>query len=317
MQKKCIITGATGYIGSHVLKYLLGKEWDIHVVADPKFGFSNIEDVLPRIDVFEYDGNISRLCDYFKRIKPDVVFHLAAAVITNYTPEQVPVLIQSNVQFGTEILEAMKMSGTRLFVGTGSYWQNYNNEDYNPVDLYAATKEAFEKILKYYTEAEGIRAITLRLYDVYGTEDKRPKLWNIIKQKAGTDEELKLSAGEQLLDMVFISDVCAAYEQAYNLLCTDCEIINNVYGVYTNRRKSLKEIVEIYRTMLSRPVIISYGSKPYKNREVMKPTDKLEILPGWQAKVPLELGLKKVIGGGELNVDYSSAVIFGSLKIAA
>ena len=297
-KNSCVITGATGYIGSHVLRYLLDKGWNIHIVADPKFGYANIEDVLPRIDVFEYNGCISSLCDYFVKIKPDVVFHLAAAVITNYAPEQVPVLIQSNVQFGAEILEAMKDSGTKLFVGTGSYWQNFNNEDYNPVDLYAATKEAFEKILKYYAEAEGIRAITLRLFDVYGTEDKRPKLWNIIKQKAGTGEELKLSAGEQLLDMVFISDVCTAFEQAYNLLSTDCRIVNNVYGVYTNRRKSLREIVELYRTMLKGPVIIDYGGKPYKKREVMKPTERLEILPGWQPLIPLELGLKKMAGGG-------------------
>ena len=298
MQKKCIITGATGYIGSHVLKYLLDKDWDIHVVADPKFGYANIEDVLPRIDVFEYNGGISSLCEYFTTVNPDVVFHLAAAVITNYAPEQVPVLIQSNVQFGTEILEAMKASGTKLFVGTGSYWQNYNDEAYNPVDLYAATKEAFEKILRYYTETEGIRAIMLRLFDVYGTGDKRPKLWNIIKQKAGSGEELKLSAGEQLLDMVFISDVCTAYEQAYHLLCSDSNIVNNVYGVYTNRRKTLREIVEIYRRMLDGPVIINYGGKPYKKREVMNPTDKLEILPGWQPQIPLELGLKKMAGGG-------------------
>lgn len=281
-----------------MLKYLLDKDWDIHVVADPKFGYANIEDVLPRIDVFEYNGGISSLCEYFTTVNPDVVFHLAAAVITNYAPEQVPVLIQSNVQFGTEILEAMKASGTKLFVGTGSYWQNYNDEAYNPVDLYAATKEAFEKILRYYTETEGIRAIMLRLFDVYGTGDKRPKLWNIIKQKAGSGEELKLSAGEQLLDMVFISDVCTAYEQAYHLLCSDSNIVNNVYGVYTNRRKTLREIVEIYRRMLDGPVIINYGGKPYKKREVMNPTDKLEILPGWQPQIPLELGLKKMAGGG-------------------
>ena len=229
-----------------------------------------------------------------KKVNADVVFHLAAAVITNYKSEQVPVLIQSNVQFGCEILEAMKNSRTKLFVGTGSYWQNYNCEDYNPVDLYAATKEAFEKILKYYTEVEGIRAITLRLYDVYGEGDKRPKLWNVIKQKAGTDEVIDLSAGEQLIDMVFISDVCTAYEQAYYLLCRNNQTHNNVYGVYSNRRKPLKEIVEIYRSILKEPVIINYGGKPYKKREVMIPTDKLEILPGWHPQISIEDGLKKI-----------------------
>lgn len=298
MRISCIITGATGYIGSHVLKFLLSKGWDIHIIADPRFGYANIEDVLSEIDVFEYDGNISALCDYFNEVGADVVFHLAAAVITNYVPEQVPTLIQSNIQFGTEVLEAMKASSTKLFVGTGSYWQNYNCEDYNPVDLYAATKEAFEKVLKYYTEVEGIRAITLRLYDVYGTGDKRPKLWNIIKRIAGTNEKLAISPGEQLLDMVFISDVCTAYEQAYHLLEEDHEKCNKLYGVYSNRRMTLKEIVEIYRNILNQQVNIEFGGKPYRKREVMIPTDRLEVLPGWHPQITLEEGLKKVAWGG-------------------
>lgn len=294
MANSCIITGATGYIGSHLLKYLLGKGWEVHIVADPKFGYAYIEDVLPQIDVFEYNGNICSLCAYFIGIKPNVVFHLAAAVITNYQPTQVPVLIQGNVQFGTEILEAMKASGTKLIVGTGSYWQNYNCEDYNPVDLYAATKEAFEKILKYYTEAAGIRAITLRLFDVYGTNDKRPKLWNILKQKAGTEDVLELSPGNQILDMVYINDVCAAYEQAYILLYDNSNIKNEVYGVYTNNRKPLKEIVELYQSLLDKPVHVHFGGKPYRNREVMMPTDKLRLLPGWVCRTSLEEGLSKL-----------------------
>ena len=289
------MTGATGYIGSHVLKYLLSKGWEIHVIADPRFGYENIKEVLSQIDVFEYDGSIESLCDYFQKVKADVVFHLAAAVITNYTPTQVSILVQSNIQFGTEILEAMKASSTKMFIGTGSYWQNFNGDDYNPVDLYAATKEAFEKILKYYTEVEGLRAITLRLFDVYGTDDNRPKLWNIIKQKAGTDEVLNLSKGEQYLDMVFISDVCMAYEQAFVLLRDTINLRNEVYGVYSNKRKTLKEIVEIYRSIIGKPICINYGGKPYKKREVMSPTERLIMLPGWNPKVSLEDGLRKVL----------------------
>jgi CDP-3, 6-dideoxy-D-glycero-L-glycero-4-hexulose-4-reductase len=297
MANKCIITGATGYIGSHVLKYMLSKGWEVHIIADPKFGYDNIKDSIGKIDIFEYDGDILSLCDYFQKTQADVVYHLAAAVITNYKPEQVPILIQSNIQFGTEILEAMKQSNTKLIVSTGSYWQNYNSDDYNPVDLYAATKEAFEKIIKYYTEAEGIRAITLRLYDVYGTNDLRPKLWNTIKKIAGTDEVLNLSPGEQRLDMIFISDVCTAYEKAFSLLIENKNVKNETYGVYSGNRMSLKEIVELYRTLLDKPVNIVYGGKPYKTREVMEPTSRLLVLPGWLPAVSIEEGLVKILKG--------------------
>lgn len=294
MANKCIITGATGYIGSHVLKYLLSKGWDIHIIADPTFGYDNIKDVLSQIDVFEYSGDVNSLCDYFKTVNVDVVFHLAAAVITNYRPEQVPILVQSNIQFGTEVLEAMKASTTRLFVGTGSYWQNYNSDGYNPVDLYAATKEAFEKILKYYTECCGVRAITLRLFDVYGTNDRRPKLWNIIKEYVGTNRQLDITQGEQLLDMVFISDVCSAYEQAYNLLASKSLLNNEVYGVYTNDRRHLKDIVNLYVKILGKPLNVNFGGRPYKDREVMIPTNSLMCLTGWQPLISVEEGLSLI-----------------------
>ena len=287
------MTGATGYIGSHVLKYLLSKGWEIHIIADPKFGYANIEDILSQIDVFEYDGNIFSLCDYFKTVKPDVVYHLAAAVITNYKPEQVPILIQSNIQFGAEILEAMKSSDSKLLVSTGSYWQNYNSDTYNPVDLYAATKEAFEKIIQFYVDAYGFRHVNLRLFDVYGEDDKRPKLWNAIREIAGTDQHIAVSPGEQLLDLIHISDVCTAYEAAYFALVNNATIVNDIFGVRTGVTYSLKEAISVMETALGKRINVDFGGKPYKDREVMKPCELYPFLPDWCAKVSLLEGFKK------------------------
>lgn len=295
MENKCVMTGATGYIGSHVLKYLLSKGWVIHVIADPKFGYANIEDVLPQIDVFEYDGNILSLCNYFKRVKPDVVFHLAAAVITNYKPEQVPVLIQSNVQFGAEILEAMKYSETKLLVSTGSYWQNYNSDTYNPVDLYAATKEAFEKIVQFYVDAYGFRHVNLRLFDVYGEDDKRPKLWNALRDIAGTAQHIAVSPGEQLLDLIHISDVCTAYEAAYLALMNNVSILNETYGVRTGITHSLKDAISVLEKAIGKTIHVDYGLKPYKQREVMKPCSNYKFVPYWKSTISLEDGFARFV----------------------
>ncbi len=293
MNKTCIITGATGYIGSHVLKYLLSKEWDIHVIADPKFGYTNIEDVLSQIDLYEYNGDVNALCAYFERLKADVVFHLAAAVITSYKPEQIPILVQSNIQFGAEILEAMKVSETKFLVSTGSYWQNYNSDIYNPVDFYAATKEAFEKIVQLYVDAFEIRHINLRLFDVYGEDDRRPKLWPSLLSIAGTENTIAVSPGEQQLDMIHISDVCTAYEAAYNALKEDDDIKNVVYGVRTGVMRSLRECIELFEKSIGRKMNVKFGGKPYKNREVMTPCQKYDYLPSWKAQISLEEGFSR------------------------
>lgn len=300
--KTCIITGATGYIGSHVLKYLLQKGWNIHIITRSESSYANVTDVLSRIHVFEYDGNIHNLITYFQQANADVVFHLAASVITNHRPEQVPVLIQSNIQFYTEVLEAMCHCTTRLFIGTGSYWQNYNNTTYNPVDLYAATKEASEKILQYYVDARNFRAITLRLFDVYGEDDKRPKLWNLLRDIAGTDKSIDVSPGEQYLDLVHISDVCTAYEAAFNLLESDVSVKNEVYGVSTGELHTLKEIILLFQSAIGKTIQVHFGKRPYKEREIMKPMNEYKILPNWKANTMIYKGLTKIKGGGKLDL---------------
>lgn len=295
--KTCIITGATGYIGSHVLKYLLQRGWNIHIITRPESSYANVTDVLSRIHVFEYDGNIHNLITYFQQANADVVFHLAAAVITNHQPEQVPVLIQSNIQFYTEVLEAMSHCTTKLFIGTGSYWQNYNSTTYNPVDLYAATKEASEKILQYYVDARNFRAITLRLFDVYGEDDKRPKLWNLLRDIAGTDKSIDVSPGEQYLDLVHISDLCTAYEAAFNLLDSGLSVKNEVYGVSTGELHTLKEIISLFQTVVGKTIHVNFGKRPYREREVMKPMNEYKILPNWQINITIYKGLAKFLKG--------------------
>lgn len=289
----CILTGATGYIGSHVARHLLDEGWEVAIISQPQFGYDNINDIKSKLKVFEYDGNIRNLIDFFKARSADVVLHLAAAVITNYTPQQIPVLIRSNVEFGTEILEAMKHSATRLFIGTGSYWQNYNSDSYNPVDLYAATKEAFEKILQYYVDAFDIRAITLRLFDVYGEDDKRPKLWNILRDISGTNQTIDLSPGGQLLDLVHISDVAKAYERAYYLVKENKDLKNEIFGVFSNNRKSLKEIVNLFEKISGKTLNLNWGGKDYKKREVLNPTEKYNLIPDWFPEIDLEEGFRR------------------------
>lgn len=289
------MTGATGYIGSHILRHLLDEGWSVSIIAQPEFGYVNIEDVRDRITIFEYNCDINALIEFFKLKNADVVFHLAAAIITNYKPEQIPTLIQSNVQFGTEILEAMKLSKTKLFVGTGSYWQNYKSDTYSPVDLYAASKEAFEKVLQYYVDAHEVRAITLRLFDVYGEDDKRPKLLNLLKHIAGTERSIDISPGEQLLDMVHISDVSTAYLCAYEWLVNNPNINNEVYSICTGNLINLKEMIALFEQILGKTIHANIGGKPYNTREVMVPMEKYNNLPNWNAKVILNDGLSRFL----------------------
>lgn len=279
-----VITGATGYVGSHLAKFLLDKGWEIHAIVRRGSNCESLKSLHEDLHVFTYTGDEIALSEYFRTIKPEVVFHLAAAVKNDNQIGDAESIINANILFGTAILEAMRYAGVRLFINTGTYWQNYNSDTYNPVNLYAATKEAFEKIIDYYVDAHGFRAITLRLYDIYGEDDTRPKLWNALRDIAGTDKSIDVSPGEQLLDIVHIDDICSAYETAYSVLVPENGTTNSKFGVRTGEFHTLKEWIAAYQDAVGKNINVNYGGKPYREREMMIPSRTLDILPNWKYK---------------------------------
>lgn len=229
-----------------------------------------------------HDGSTEGMVRCVAQARPDVVFHLASLVLAQHVTKDIDVLIQSNVLFGNQLLEAMKVNEVSCLINTGTSWQHYNNEDYNPVCLYAATKQAFEAILEYYVQACGIKAITLKLFDTYGPDDPRPKLFHLLNKAAMSGESLDMSAGEQLIDLVHIDDVIAAYLIAAQRLLAGQVTAHERYAVSSGQPLPLKELVQRYAAISKQTIHVNWGARPYRYREVMMPWSNGKNLPGWQ-----------------------------------
>ena len=282
MSKTALITGATGFIGSHLARQLAADGWQVHAVVRKAAGSPNEH---------LYDGTIDSLVQCLQTVKPDVVFHLASLFLSAHTSTDVDNLIHSNVVFGAQLLEAMKVAGVRRLVNTGTSWQNYQNGDYNPVCLYAATKQAFEALADYYAQAEGFKVITLRLFDTYGADDPRPKLFHLLRKSAASGETLRMSPGEQLIDLVHVDDVVAAFVAAEAAL--DGGAGHRVYGVSSGAPLALRDLVARFCAATGARVDVEWGGRPYREREVMTPW-RGPVLPGWAPSVSLEEGLRSL-----------------------
>ena len=232
-----------------------------------------------------------QMVSFFKKIQPIGVFHLASKFIAEHKTEEVDTLINSNILFSTQLLEAMKEANVKNLINTGTSWQYYNNDDYNPVCLYAATKQAFEAIIEYYIQAGDFKVITLVLFDTYGENDTRPKLMNLLKKVATEGTALDMSAGEQQLSLVHIADVCRAFILAFEMLETQLINKHKHYAIISDEIYSLKEIVQIFERQTNKNLNITFGKRPYRKREVMKVWDKGEKLPNWKAEISLEEGI--------------------------
>lgn len=292
---KVLITGASGFIGSHLTKRLVAEGFSVHIILRQESGVDQLLDVLNEITVHRLDGNGGNLREIVENSKPDIVFHLASLFLSEHKAKDVVPLVQSNILFGSQLVEELINVGVTKFVNTGTSWQHYQNQDYNPVNLYAATKQAFAAVLQYYVESFGLSVITLKLHDTYGPNDHRPKLFNLLIRIAQTGESLDMSPGEQEVDLVYVDDVVDAYVLAARSLLFENVVGHEEYSVSSGAPMKLKDMVASFSSIFGQPVRINWGGRAYRQREVMSPWDKGEFLPGWKPEIPLAEGIRLVL----------------------
>ena len=288
--KRVLITGATGYIGSNLVSHLVKQGLDVHIITRPNSDLKVLDSILSAITLHRHDGTSAGMVEVLANAKPEIVFHLASLFLAQHKTGDIESLISSNLLFSTQLVEAMAVNGVNYLVNTGTSWQRYNNEDYNPVNLYAATKQAFEDILTYYIKAHGLKATTLALFDTYGPNDPRAKLIALLWKTANSQQPLSMSPGEQLIDIVYIDDVIRAYIKMADLLLVQIDGYS-CYGVSSGKPMRLKELVAAFQKATKTKLPISFGSRPYRPRETMVPWTEFKSIPGWYPQVPLEQGI--------------------------
>jgi len=288
--KIALVTGASGFVGSHLAARLIADGWQTHLVVRDA-AHPRLQRFAGKAALHVHDGTQAGMTAIVGATKPTVVFHLASLFLAQHKPEDTGALITSNVLFGTQLLQAMVDQGVKRLVNTGTAWQHFDNAAYNPTNLYAATKQAFADVAQYYVEALGVKMITLELFDTYGPDDPRPKLMALLKKLAATGERLEMSPGEQVIDLVHIEDVCAAFVLAAERLLRGEVTGAETYAVSSGAPLKLRELVAVFEGVVGKKLAIEWGKRPYRPREVMVPWRGGRMLPGWGVRVRLQEGI--------------------------
>jgi nucleoside-diphosphate-sugar epimerase len=289
-----LVTGATGYIGSNLVGGLLAEGWQVHVIMRASSSRHLLAPYLNRITGHDHDGSVGGMMNILAASKPKVVYHLAAMASSEHRMENVDQMVSANVLFSTQLVEAMFRNGTKNLVNTETFWQySKGAEEYAPVCLYAATKQAFRDILIYYTGNGHVNALSLVLYDTYGPDDPRKKLLTFLKQAAQEKRQIEMSPGEQIVDLMHIDDIVSAYLHAGETLLSQKDCNFKTYSVTSGQRMTLRELVELIVRETGITLQPKWGGKPYRTNEVMEPWLG-KPLPGWQPKVDFSSGVHDV-----------------------
>ena len=307
--RRALLTGGTGYVGSHLAKRLVLERFEVHLVVRAESGTGLLHDVLPRLVLHEHNGSTEGMDSIVKASHPDVVFHLASHFIAQHRPADLDPLVHSNLFFPLQLVDAMVRTGCYHLVNVGTNWEHFKNREYSPVCLYAATKRAFESLLAYYLETTSLRAVTLKLFDTYGPGDPRPKLFRALKEAAESGAALKMSPGEQLVDIVHVEDVAEAFLLAAIRLLSGKvqEGTHERYAVSSGSRLCLRDLVNKYEAAIGMPIPVEWGGRPYRPREVMVPWTKGKPVPGWRPRIPLEDGLRTLFASPDMQEESGAS----------
>jgi nucleoside-diphosphate-sugar epimerase len=298
---RVLVTGATGFIGSHLAERLVAEGAEVMLAVEPGASQANIASILDKVRVHEVDlceGQMVR--QLLRECRPSKVYHLAAVGVTE--PGIDPLLaVQVNVLGTLNLLKALRETECDCFINTGTCYEYGHNtppmrEDQmvDPINAYAASKSAAWLFCNMYHRTRGYPIVTVRPFTVYGPRQSPRALIPQTINSALRGEDFAMTGGEQTRDFTYVDDVVEGYVRA----SLSEEAIGQTINLGTGEEHPIKDVVLKVLELMGTPVRPLIGALPYRPVEVWRvysDSSKARELLGWQPQVGLEEGLRRTI----------------------
>ncbi len=313
MNKRALITGITGMVGSHLADYLLEHtDWEIHGMARWRSPLDNINHLVERINnndrvhlVYGDMRDHASLVKVIDKTQPDYVFHLAAQSFPKTSFDAAIETYDTNVSGTSRLLEAIHHSGLKPVVHVCSSSEVFGrvpkeklpiNEENNfhPASPYAISKVGTDLIGRFYAEAYGMKTVTTRMFTHTG-----PRRGDVFAESTFAKQIALIEAGHQkpiiyvgnLDSLRTFADVRDAV-RAYYMLVTMNPIAGEYYNIGGNHVCSVREMLEKLISLSTYK-----GIKIEIDPERLRPIDadlqvpdirKFKAHTGWEPNIPFE-----------------------------
>ena len=307
--KKALVTGAGGFIGSHLVENLLEK--NAHVRAFVKYnsrGDWGFISELPREVMKSVEVISGNIVDPFFTRKAvqgcDYVFHLAALIGIPHSYIAPNDYVSVNVQGTLNILQACRDERTPRLVHTSTS-ETYGTAQYVPIDEkhplqgqspYSASKIAADKMVESYYKSFDLPVVTVRPFNTYGPRQSARAFIPTVITQALTKNEIVMGSLDTVRDMTFVKDTAEGFIKVG--LCE--KVIGRVVNLGTGEGKTIGKMVETILRLLDKNIPVKQESariRPAKS-EVMQLISNNTIAKevcGWRPTHDLEYGLQQTI----------------------
>lgn len=246
-----LLTGATGFLGSQIVERLLQRGDAIACLVRNTEKLGRLEGLKAKVELIP----IQQLETGIAAFKADSVVHTACAYARENNSFQD--VLNANLLFPLQVLEEVKKYAKIRWINTDTCLPADVNE-------YALSKKQFSQWGRFYAEEKNVQFINLQLEHFYGTNapDSHFLVWVIDKLRK--NEELKLTAGMQRRDFIFIGDVLRVYDRVLD--CSFSEPYLDI-PVGTGEAPSIREIVEYLKECTHSNSRLDFGAVPMRKNE--------------------------------------------------
>jgi len=300
---KSIVTGGSGFIGSHLVDKLLDMGHEVVVLDNFSTGRKeNLEHVIEKVRLVECDLSVKS--DWVKEFNNvDWVFHLASLADIVPSIQNPEGYFRSNVDATFYVLEAARHANVKRFIysassscyGIPNEYPTPEESDISPQYPYALAKRMGEELVEHWSKLYSLPAISLRFFNVYGTRSRTSGTYGAVfgvflAQKLASKPYTIVGDGKQTRDFTYVTDIVSAL-----IAAAKSDLSNKIYNVGSDTTVSVNRIVELLGGdkvhIPKRP-----GEPDCTYADISKIKDDL----GWEPTISIEEGIDKILK----NIDY-------------
>jgi len=320
---KALVTGAAGFIGSHLVEYLVSKGIEVRAFvrynSRNNWGWLEESSVKEKIEV--YTGDI-RDCDSVKdAVKGvDVVFHLAALIGIPYSYVSPLAYIKTNVEGTYNVLQAARElhiqrvvhTSTSEVYGTAQYVPIDEKHPINPQSPYAATKSGADQLAVTFYRSFGLPVSVIRPFNTFGPrQSARAVIPTIITQILAGKKKINLGNLDTTRDMNYVLNTVEGFWQ----VGLHDNSVGEVINLGSGREISIGDLANLIADLIGEKIEIEVDQqriRPEKSEveRLLCDSTKARELTGWKPRYSLEEGLKATIGWLKEHMQYYKPDIY-------
>ena len=264
---KAFVTGASGFVGSYLVKVLIDEGHEVLCLKRPSSNLSKLDDYVSKV---RWVDNTDNWKESLVAFQPDIIYHLAWDGVTakerSVWQKQI-----GNIIFQQELLDATLAAGSKKYVGIGSQaeYGNFKNkidESYPvcPMSAYAAAKVAALDIVRAFCEINQIEWYWFRLFPLFGPHESDQWLIPSLIKNIFTQESMDFTPGEQKLPYLYVGECAKAIKAAIT-----ADGHSGVYNICSDNPLALKELVARIRDKVRPDFKLNFGVFPYRYGQSM------------------------------------------------